>query len=241
MEIIDKSRPPLGLFDPARVFDGRWCNPVGHDAGPLCASAFSRGAESWWLPVHARSRIGRSNARRHRVVDPSGAAAARRVAGCRSSRCQCNGSSLPTSGCARWSGGARCWRYPSLVTRCTWKFWSEAGTLVWYQFGPVASKPDRPNTHSAPRRSVDPLSFAFVSCQHFAQGFYSAHKQLAEEDLDFGVHLGDYIYEGAATSAIVRPHLPAHEIITLDDYRIRYALYKSDPRCRRCTRRVRGS
>jgi alkaline phosphatase D len=51
--------------------------------------------------------------------------------------------------------------------------------------------------------------------------------RLAEEDLDFAVHLGDYIYEAAATG--VRTHVPEHEIFTLDDYRIRYAQYKSDP------------
>jgi alkaline phosphatase D len=68
-----------------------------------------------------------------------------------------------------------------------------------------------------------------VSCQHYAQGFYYAHRHLARESLDFAVHLGDYIYEGGATSTINRPHLPAHEITTIDDYRIRHALYRSDP------------
>jgi len=51
---------------------------------------------------------------------------------------------------------------------------------------------------------VEALKFAFVSCQHYANGFYHAHKHLAEENLDFAVHLGDYIYEGPATSAVGR-------------------------------------
>jgi alkaline phosphatase D len=46
---------------------------------------------------------------------------------------------------------------------------------------------------------------------------------------DFAVHLGDYIYEREATSVIGRPHLPNDEITSIEDYRIRYALYKSEP------------
>ena len=38
---------------------------------------------------------------------------------------------------------------------------------------------------------------------------------------DFAVHLGDHIYEREATSLIGRPHLPNHEITSIEDYRIR--------------------
>src|SRR5688572_4162533 len=100
----------------------------------------------------------------------------------------------------------------------------------WYQFkvGNEHSPVGRTRTASAPGTMED-LRFAFVSCQHYAQGFYYAHKHLAEEDLDFAVHLGDYIYEGRSTGTIGRPHLPDVETTTLQDYRIRYATYKSDP------------
>ena len=106
----------------------------------------------------------------------------------------------------------------------------EPGRWYWYQFkvGNEYSRIGR--TRTAPAfGSMEPLSFAFVSCQHYAQGFYYAHRHLARENVDFAVHLGDYIYEGAASSAIQRPHLPAHEITSVEDYRIRYALYKLDP------------
>lgn len=43
------------------------------------------------------------------------------------------------------------------------------------------------------------------------------------------MHLGDYIYEGRSTGNIGRPHLPDVEITSIDDYRIRYAVYRSDP------------
>jgi alkaline phosphatase D len=100
----------------------------------------------------------------------------------------------------------------------------------WYQFkvGNEYSPIGRTRT-APPAGSSESLRFAFVSCQHYANGFYYAHRHLARENLDFAVHLGDYIYEGAATSIVGRPHLPAYEIASIEDYRIRYGLYKSDP------------
>src|SRR5688500_486836 len=101
----------------------------------------------------------------------------------------------------------------------------------WYRcrVGSEASPIGR--TRTAPAAgSLEALTFAFVSCQHYAQGLYYAHKHLAEENLDFAVHLGDYIYEGrTTTSAVGRLHLPDHEITSIDDYRIRHAQYRSDP------------
>lgn len=103
------------------------------------------------------------------------------------------------------------------------------GRWYWYQFtvGDVESPIGRTRTAPDLHSRQNELRFAFVSCQHYTQGLYPAHKRLAEEDLDFAVHLGDYIYETAATG--VRTHQPATEIMSLDDYRIRYAQYKSDP------------
>ena len=100
--------------------------------------------------------------------------------------------------------------------------------LVSVQGGNEVSPVGR--TRTAPAAgAIEDLRFAFVSCQHYAQGFYYAHKHLADEDLDFAVHLGDYIYEGRSTGTIGRPHLPDLEITSIDDYRIRFAVYKSDP------------
>ena len=73
------------------------------------------------------------------------------------------------------------------------------------------------------------VSFAIASCQHYAHGHYTALGHLAEEDLDVAFHLGDYIYESGAKGSIERPHLPAAEIVSLADYRVRYGQYKSDP------------
>jgi alkaline phosphatase D len=73
--------------------------------------------------------------------------------------------------------------------------------------------------------------FAVGSCQHYANGFYAAHRDIAEQQPDFMVWLGDYIYEDAGSSdpadVAKRVHL-GPEPVTLDEYRNRYARYKSD-------------
>ncbi len=85
-------------------------------------------------------------------------------------------------------------------------------------------------TRTAPAADADQeLRFAFVSCQNFPAGYFTAYRHIAEEDLALVVHLGDYIYEGDAQGTIGRGHVPAGEIFTLDDYRRRYGQYKGDP------------
>src|SRR5262245_29838985 len=99
----------------------------------------------------------------------------------------------------------------------------------WYQFkaGTELSAIGRTRTAPPLGAPIDRLRFAFVSCQHYGNGFYPALLRMSEEDLDFAVHLGDYIYEGTASTP--RLHLPTHEIFTIEDYRIRHAQYKTDP------------
>ena len=100
----------------------------------------------------------------------------------------------------------------------------------WYQFESEGdlSPVGRTRTFPAPGSKPGELRFAFVSCQHWEAGFYTAWEHLAREDIDFVIHLGDYIYEDATSVGGVRQHQPASEIITLDDYRNRYAQYRSD-------------
>jgi len=76
--------------------------------------------------------------------------------------------------------------------------------------------------------TTSPLRFAVASCQHYEQGLFTAYGHLAKEELDLVTHLGDYIYEYGTYTGRVRQH-NALEIRSLDDYRRRYALYKSDP------------
>ena len=72
------------------------------------------------------------------------------------------------------------------------------------------------------------LVMAFASCAHYESGYYTAYRRMAEDRPDLILHLGDYIYEGGTGSGGVRAHAGA-EIVSLADYRRRYAQYKSDP------------
>ncbi|WP_017744746.1 alkaline phosphatase D family protein [Scytonema hofmannii] len=102
-------------------------------------------------------------------------------------------------------------------------------TWYWYRFtsGTEESPIGRTRTAPKPESDVSKLPFAFVSCQHYEQGYYTAYKYLAEEDLHLVVHTGDYIYEGGITPDRPRQH-NGPEIKTVEDYRNRYALYKGD-------------
>ena len=103
------------------------------------------------------------------------------------------------------------------------------GRYYWYRFkaGREISATGRTKTAPAPGAEVSGMSFAFASCQNWEEGFYPAYRALAGENLDLVVHLGDYLYEGAATSTGVRAHRGG-DPVTLADYRNRHAQYKTD-------------
>ena len=100
----------------------------------------------------------------------------------------------------------------------------------WYRFhaGDATSPIGRAATSPAIDSKVDRLRFAFASCQHYEQGYYHAYRDMLDQQLDLIVHLGDYIYEGAGTQGGLRS-VPGKQTRTLDDYRVRYGIYKSDP------------
>ncbi|MEV6426990.1 alkaline phosphatase D family protein [Nocardia sp. NPDC051463] len=111
------------------------------------------------------------------------------------------------------------------------------GTRYYYRFIAfgVTSRVGRTYTAPADSATPDRLRFGVVSCANWEAGYFGAYRHLAARtDLDAIVHLGDYIYEyghGAygGRNGAVRPHDPANEIVTLADYRIRHAQYKTDP------------
>jgi alkaline phosphatase D len=86
----------------------------------------------------------------------------------------------------------------------------------------------RTKTAPAPGASPQGLRFATASCQDWQDGLWPAYEGLAAEDLDFVVHLGDYIYEEAARRDAIREHVGGVPR-TLADFRVRHALYKTDP------------
>jgi len=87
-------------------------------------------------------------------------------------------------------------------------------------------------TAAAPGTGLDALRFAFVTCQAWESGYYTAYADLARQDLDLVLHLGDYIYEygiGANARGRTLPSIYAEQTRTLEQYRARHALYKTDP------------
>ena len=106
-------------------------------------------------------------------------------------------------------------------------------TWYWYRFSAGGETSPIGRTRTFPRvvTAVDRLRFAIASCQHFEAGLYTAYQHMAEEDLDMVLHLGDYIYEDGGRDNLVRKHTGG-ELMTVDDYRNRYAQYRSDPALR---------
>ena len=99
----------------------------------------------------------------------------------------------------------------------------------WYRFraGDAQSPIGRARTLPLATASPESLRFAFASCQNYEQGLFTAYEHMVKDDLDLIFHLGDYIYEGKGNPGRLRSHL-GDEIMTLDDYRIRHAQYRSD-------------
>ena len=64
-------------------------------------------------------------------------------------------------------------------------------------------------------------------CQDYQSGYYTAYRHMADEELEFVFHYGDYIYEYGPDTPAVRQH-SSPLISSLDDYRRRYAQYKAD-------------
>ncbi|MFV5584634.1 alkaline phosphatase D family protein [Acinetobacter oleivorans] len=85
--------------------------------------------------------------------------------------------------------------------------------------------------------STNKVSFAVCSCSNYPAGYFYVYREIAKQNVDVVIHLGDYIYEygadGYATEDAEKmgrtlPSDNNKEIIKLDDYRKRYALYRQD-------------
>jgi alkaline phosphatase D len=92
-------------------------------------------------------------------------------------------------------------------------------------------------TRTLPVGAVSGFKMAVASCSNYPQGFFHAYRDIAEAKLDVVLHLGDYLYEypvGEYVNPIAEEQLgrkvePEHEILVLEDYRMRHGLYRTDP------------
>ena len=104
-----------------------------------------------------------------------------------------------------------------------------ADRWYFYRFrvGEAVSSVGRTRTFPAPDAAVAKLRMAYASCQRWEHGYFSAYRHMAQEHLDLVMFLGDYIYEyPRATNGVRTP--PGGWVLTLDDYRQRYATHRQD-------------
>ncbi|MGH8676102.1 MAG: alkaline phosphatase D family protein, partial [Burkholderiales bacterium] len=105
----------------------------------------------------------------------------------------------------------------------------EPDRWYWYRFiagnevSPIGRTRTAPTHKDVPKR----LRFAFASGQHYEQGYFNSYRHMLADELDLVVFVGDYIHGSAAQADAVRKHTGL-EPVTLNDYRVRHALYKED-------------
>ena len=114
----------------------------------------------------------------------------------------------------------------------------KANTQYYYRFtgcgksigkytSPVGAFKTLPKAHD---KKYNSAKLGVFSCSNYPEGYFVAYQTAADSDIDYWVHLGDYIYEKASNkpAAAGRIPQPTHEIVTLDDYRLRYKTYHND-------------
>lgn len=111
----------------------------------------------------------------------------------------------------------------------------QPATIYYYRFHTVNSTSPTGRTRTLPQGSIAAAAFAVVSCSNYPAGFFNVYREVARQEVDAVLHLGDYIYEYESTGyaseqaeAMGRLVEPPHEIVTLSDYRTRYAQYRRD-------------
>jgi len=115
-----------------------------------------------------------------------------------------------------------------------------AGTTYYFRFldqyktsSPVGT------TRTLPASNVASVKFAVFSCTLYSAGYFNAYDAAAQSGAQYAIHLGDYIYEYGSDPAkfgnadavkLGRVTAPTNDIVSLEDYRTRYALYRTDPK-----------
>ncbi|MEU1510577.1 alkaline phosphatase D family protein [Streptomyces sp. NPDC005811] len=109
------------------------------------------------------------------------------------------------------------------------------GRDYWYRFraGGRISPVGRTRTAPQPLASGGSLRLALASCQNWQHGYFTPYADMAAQDPDVVLFVGDYIYESGPSASAVRRHEGSGEPYTLTQYRNRYAQYRSDPDLRR--------
>ncbi len=109
----------------------------------------------------------------------------------------------------------------------------------WYHYrfiAPDGTMSEVGRTRTLPTGDVARFGIGLFSCSNMPYGWFNAYAHAAaRDDLDLMIHVGDYFYEYAPNGTYPvkaqpdRSPQPDHEILTLADYRLRYASYRLDP------------
>ncbi|MBI3049107.1 MAG: alkaline phosphatase D family protein [Acidobacteria bacterium] len=111
----------------------------------------------------------------------------------------------------------------------------QPGRPYYYAFEAGGERSPVGRTKTLPAGPADRVRLASVCCSNYPAGFFNPYRCVANRlDLDAVLHVGDYIYEFqngvyGDGSGLLRIPEPRKEAVTLSDYRIRYATYRSDP------------
>ena len=111
------------------------------------------------------------------------------------------------------------------------------GTTYWYRFGIPGHQSPVGRTRTAPWSGAPRMRLAAFSCQRITHGWFTAHADMARladdpaTDLDLVLCLGDYVYDTGYADKVRVPGRddPIQDATTLEDFRSKYRLYRSDP------------
>jgi alkaline phosphatase D len=121
----------------------------------------------------------------------------------------------------------------------------EPATKYYYRFHAGNNTSPVGIGKTLPVGDVSQVKFAVFSCANYTNGYFNVYREASKiEDLDVSLHLGDYIYEygmfeadgetpayATSRASEIGRELPSDnngELLTLSDYRKRYALYHTD-------------
>ena len=180
--------------------------------------------------------LGRSHARRHRAVDATGAGAGR-TRPASASRAIPVGWRVANDGRMRHVVARAVAFAPAELAHSVHVEVDglRPGRDYFYQFDVRGEESAVGHFRTAPARPrwCAQLRFAFATCQDWPSGYYTAYRDMVQDDLDLVLHLGDYTYEyaidGRPGEACRRPRDSSAETVDLRTYRLRHTLYKLDP------------
>lgn len=113
-----------------------------------------------------------------------------------------------------------------------------AGSSYFYRFRDASGAGSTVGrTRTLPAAHAASVKLAVFSCPLYSEGFFNVYAEAAQSDAQYALHLGDYLYEYGADPkeygnqdalALGRVAIPLTDLVSLNDYRLRYAQYRSD-------------